>query len=334
MTLVATGPSGERLDLSTFDDARWDAFRASGMPLRCPGCGGPVHSRAIPIPDPGPGEGKELRLFAHNPGAGQRCRELGYQDSAAHDRLKSRIAKAARSVGWSAELEVQPTPACRADVVVTNPSTGRTRAIEAQISPLNTADAVRRHKLYEEEFGACTWTHTREREWASQIPSLQVDQEDQSMVVGGILIDLTDYLEQEPTPIPDVVADLLEGRLIYTSDTHWGSYVRRSAMSSGSRTKLSRRPRRAAARAATRFCQRFREMGGEGQALIRLGITSTVEFNQQLAAAHQFRRRYGEMALSPEQLSVLAAAHEYPLLRVHNPVLDARVRAVLGTGTA
>jgi hypothetical protein len=328
VTLVAlAGP--ERIDLSMLDDRAWADLRQSGETFECAGCHGPMHTRAIPLTNPLPGEDVELRIFAHNPGAAEACRALGYQESDAHDRLKTRIAKAARAIGWTAELEVQPSPACRADVVVSHPTNGRSRAIEAQLASLNTAEAHRRHKLYESEFGACTWTHTKRREWASQIPSLQVDSEDQQLVVGGILVDLRDNIERDPTPVAEVVPDLLEGRIMYVFDAGWGSYVLRSAASSGGVRRDRRRgPRHVSGAGAARFCERFRDLGHAGNVLIRLGLSSLAEFerlrSEAVAAVNRDHR-----SVTDYQMEILAAAYECPDLKVLDPRLEAQVARIL-----
>ena len=71
-------------------------------------------------------------IFAHNPGQADRCRLLGWEESAEHDLLKHRLALAARSVGAKTEFEVMLGDTCRADVVATLPS-GTRWGLEAQL---------------------------------------------------------------------------------------------------------------------------------------------------------------------------------------------------------
>lgn len=143
-------------------------------PYTCRGCGGRVHTRLNPI-DADADTCDPFLTFAHHPHEAEKCRALGlgWDETPEHHQLKSRLARAARKAGWTTELEVQPNPTCRADVVATSPR-GNQWALEAQLATLHLDQAVARHDRYTTEFSACTWVHTRTREWANRIPSLRI----------------------------------------------------------------------------------------------------------------------------------------------------------------
>lgn len=328
MTLVARGPGKSRLDLTLVSDADWDEMRLSGGGYRCEGCGGAMHLRALSITDPLPDEPTELRIFAHNPGEGAKCKALGHDESREHLQLKDHLARAARRAGWTAELEIQVSPECRADVLATNPVNGKTHVLEAQLATLSLSRAVERHSRYEAEFGTCTWTHTGSREWSSQVRSLQVARDDHGTVVGGVLIDLPEHIELDPTPLLDVVPGVLKQDLIYVWSGDWGTYVDRDAMSRGSGVLPQRRRRKVTSAGAARFCNRMQLLGEDGRRLIAEGIPDTKEFVRILSEAHEHRRRHGEMALSDRQWLVLAIAGEHPSLKVVRPELDRILDAI------
>lgn len=282
MTLVALGPGGERLDLDQWSDDEWHAFRREPVPASCEGCGGPMHTKAIPIDRPLPGEPAELRIFAHNPGVAQRCRQLGYDGSPSHDRLKRRIAHGARRAGWTTQYEVQSSPTCRTDVLATNPRTGKTRALEAQLAGLTTADALDRHARYVADFGDCTWVHSGRREWSSQIPSLKVNQE-HDLVVSGILVDLSDGVEAPPTPVEDVVGDVLTNMILWVYASDWGTYVLRDALSRQAPTRPPGRASRRGVKGATRFCGRIQAVDPGIRVLAKFGFAGASDFRLRCA---------------------------------------------------
>jgi hypothetical protein len=317
VVLVALDPSKHRLDLGEFSDAEWDELRRLAPPLTCQGCGGPMHTAAIPLTSPLPGEPPELRIFRHNPGAAEACRLLGHDESPQHDRLKRRLAAGARAAGWSTAFEVRPSPDCQADVVATSPRGTEQYALEAQLASLSLANAVRRHSMYEREFGHCTWTHTGSREWASQIPSMRIDSETQTNVTGGILIDLVNEITAPPEPIVDVIPKVLTNRLRYVYMGDWGSWVAREALGGGS----PRLPRRRRARSVNgehirRFCERVRSVGPSAQALLQAGFPSIEQLLDDLEAGHQLIRDSRTTSVSERQWNALALAYEHPELKV------------------
>jgi hypothetical protein len=180
---------GYKIDLSLRDDELWHAIRRERPLTICANCFGNAHTVSIPGVD-AKGQPTELRIFAHNPGEGQRCRLLGGDESPEHHGFKATIATAVRlTPGWRAELEVMSADErCRADVVAHGPS-GQTWALEAQLARLGVPDAHDRHERYIGAWSNTTWLHTRRREWAHQIPSLRVDDEELTDVVGGLFID-------------------------------------------------------------------------------------------------------------------------------------------------
>lgn len=197
----------------TIDDIM--EIRRHGYPIRCRGCGGPMHCREV-VAD-------KFYIFAHNPGAAERCRLLGGDESEEHDSLKRRLAIAARNYGAKAELEVRFDDECQADVVVTLPS-GDQWGLEAQLATLPYRVAALRHEKYVNHIGRCTWIHTRRRDWATKIESLRIDDDEQKNVIGGVYLDVNGKNLAEPQPVTDVVPDLLGDRLRYQWDNHEGYY--------------------------------------------------------------------------------------------------------------
>lgn len=193
----------ERLDLTTFSDNDWYELRKEKHPpLRCTGCGAPMHTRELSRAERLP-----LRIFAHNPGHGHGT-ALCANESAEHDALKATVATVARKAGWLADVEVTHDDNCRSDVVATHPATKKRHAFEVQFAPLNLADAIDRHERYEDAVGNCTWLHTRDRQWARRIPSLKVD-DTATTVVDGIIIDGSET-PAPPQPVEAVVARVLK----------------------------------------------------------------------------------------------------------------------------
>lgn len=156
----------------------------------------------------------ELITFAHHPGEAELCRKLGFHtdESPQHHYLKDQLARAAKSAGWEAELEV-PGEGCRADVVVSKKGAS-SRVLEAQISPLGEKDALERSERYARSFGQPTWTHTRPRPWSKKVESLRVDDE-MVNVVDGIYVDQAGDIRAEPHPITEAIPSVLNGRLRY-----------------------------------------------------------------------------------------------------------------------
>ena len=234
--------TGETVDLRDIDlDESMKLHQDRLMPWQCRGCGGRVHMRIHRD------DGDELALvtFAHNPGEAERCRELGFHtdESPEHHRLKDRLSTAAKSAGWSAELEV-PGDRCRADVVVSKK--GATRVLEAQVSPLGERDALDRTDRYARCFGPPTWTHTRPRPWSRKVESLRVD-DDLETVVDGVYLDQSGDVRAEPRPLADTVTDVLERRLRYvffnTSAGTIGHFVPTGVKERSARVKAKGRRR-------------------------------------------------------------------------------------------
>lgn len=309
-------------------DGDWEELRREGPDLRCYGCGGRMHTRARDLTDPQPDEPTELRIFAHNPGEGEKCKRLGWDGSPDHDRLKGRLASAARRAGWSVELEVQPSEDCRSDVVATHPTSGKSHALEAQLATLNMHHALERHERYEREFGRCTWTHTGRREWASQVPSLRVDASDHGTVVGGILVDLRENVEADPSPLSDVIPEILENRMLYVYDGDWGTFVLRQAMSSGGGELPKRRRPRITGEGAARFCRKMTDLGEGGRALLESGIADSGEFRRLLDDAHLAVRTLDSRLVTKRQWLILAMAGEHPSLKDIQPEVDAALRTL------
>lgn len=194
-------------------------------PYECRGCGGRVHTRLNPIDDDTDAQDPFL-TFAHHPYEAEKCRALGlsWDESPEHHQLKARLARAARHAGWTTELEVQPNAICRADVVATS-RTGNQWALEAQLATLHLDKAIERHDRYTTEFGACTWVHTRNREWANRIPSLRVEADDHSTVIGGVKVDQIGTIDAPPSPLDKVIPSILAKRITYVYLEDFGYYV-------------------------------------------------------------------------------------------------------------
>lgn len=207
------------------------ALHAGRPQVRCCGCGGRAHIRQLDDAD------NPFMVFAHNPGEVELCRSLGYHtdESAEHNDLKSRLAAAARKAGWSAETEVY-AERCRADVVATDPGSGRCRVLEAQLSFVTLRDVRSRTERYMEGFGGkVTWTHTKKRQWANRskdVEALQVDDEQLAIVIAGVAID-QDGRNAPPTPVEQVVPQILTGQLRYVFDNDFGFYIDLAASQGG-----------------------------------------------------------------------------------------------------
>jgi len=98
-----------------------------------------------------------LRFFAHHPGYSGL---LPKPESYAHTRLKIDVVKAARALGYHAEVEVcgrDPEGAeWRADVLVTSPK-GKRTAFEIQLSSQHLRDFCFRTQRYRRSSVECYW---------------------------------------------------------------------------------------------------------------------------------------------------------------------------------
>lgn len=98
-----------------------------------------------------------LRFFAHHPGY---TGIIPKPESYAHTRLKIDVVKAARALGYHAEMEVcgnDPDGAeWRADVLVTPPE-GRRTAFEVQLSSQHLSDFRSRTERYRRSSIECCW---------------------------------------------------------------------------------------------------------------------------------------------------------------------------------
>ncbi|MFF1916721.1 competence protein CoiA family protein [Streptomyces sp. NPDC058239] len=182
MPLTAVHREQGRLD-ATLDDlgCSWDWAkiykRRPRVPLACPECGHSIHAKLSP---------RRMRYFAHDPGS-PRCSLT--QESMAHRLLKIELKNAAEAAGWEAELEVSGN-GWRADVLVTEPNSGRQIAFEAQLSSI-TLDEVhdRTRRMGAEGIDAC-WVTDRDGPWLGQVASLRVEANDERgplAVTGGVL---------------------------------------------------------------------------------------------------------------------------------------------------
>ncbi|MFF3113607.1 competence protein CoiA [Kitasatospora sp. NPDC057904] len=174
MPLTALHPSHGTLD-ATVDDLgaglHWSTVhRAKPRPdLRCPACAGLVHAKT---------SHRGLRFFAHDT-VQPHCPSTG--ESLEHHHLKRALAHAARTAGWHAAVEV-PGDGWRADVLATAPD-GRRLALEAQLSPITTADIEMRTRRYAAAGVDSCWVTTTRAPWLLAVPSLQVRQDEADWVV-------------------------------------------------------------------------------------------------------------------------------------------------------
>lgn len=257
------------------------AMHAERPPFLCRGCGGPMHLRYYDQSterDPdrfcyftdktGP-----FLAFVHNPGEAERCRALGFHtdESAEHLGMKHLLCEAATSKGWSAETEVHHELTdgrrCRADVVIHRAGLP-SRVLEAQRSPLGTDEAARRTQLYQTAFGDVLWTHTKQRPWSRRLKSLRVDEDDISLVIGGVYKDQGCHDRIDDAPLVDVVGQILPP----ADDLYWvwaaedfGGFVPRSMTPRTVRNSQHQRlPRagsgRPAAGTAVQECDRLSHM--------------------------------------------------------------------------
>lgn len=215
------------------------------IPWLCQGCRGKTHLRrsdtihalAVYTDKLGP-----FVTFVHNPGEAERCRDLGFHtdESVEHDLLKHELATGAEQVGWTTEIE-KTGNGCRADVVATRD--GRSRVLEAQISPLNVDDALRRSDLYRKAFGDPTWTHTRRRQWSTRIPSLQTDEDDLHTVVAGVYLDQGGYEAAPPAPVTETIGRVLTGEIDWVFLEDFGYFVNKATVWKYPQRRPRRRPK-------------------------------------------------------------------------------------------
>lgn len=192
-------------------DEVWEHLRKEGPPIVCVGCGGRAHTRETTY------DSLTVRMFVHNAGYGERCRLLGdVGEGPKHELLKEQIVRAARSGGWSADVEViSPDEKVRADVVCTNGD--RTHTWEAQLATLNRHLANERHERYVHTWGNTTWVHTGYREWSKDIPSIRVDEEQRDTVIGGVYVNAEEPVP--PAPLSGYVPRILDRiQIVYVTD--------------------------------------------------------------------------------------------------------------------
>lgn len=205
--IAADGSTGNVVDLTVDDDKTWSAIwrRKTGTRLRCRSCGHPVHAKLS--------QGG-LRFFAHSPGASD-CPTVG--ESARHLELKAVFARAFRSVGWTAELEVAG-PNWRADVLATGPD-GAPVAVEVQCSGI-TPDAVAERTARHSSAGVFTlWIVPRPPPlWATRRTVVSVTWDNR--VVDAVLTAAADGRPQMagPASIDRFVQRFAERRIMPTAD--------------------------------------------------------------------------------------------------------------------
>ncbi len=321
MTLVAELASGDRVDLTAVSDHEWEELRARAPALKCVGCRGKMHTYEVQLVTAAgaAAPATTLRIFRHNPGYAERCRLMGWQESAEHDLLKTRLAEGARRAGWNAQVEVWHDESCRADVVATHPTSGNQHALEAQLATLSTHDALERHGRYVDAFGACTWTHSGRREWSKRIPSLRVTYEAPTTVVGGVLVDPSEDVEADPMPVVQVIDGVLRNQIIYIYDNNsdWGTYVLRDSLTRSTNLRRRRSPRQVRGD-AKRFCDRMAKLGTAELALLTSGFADLDDFRAALERAHRSFRTgsvWVPSELPSAEHAALALAGEHPELK-------------------
>ncbi|PRY76038.1 hypothetical protein CLV80_110124 [Yoonia maritima] len=196
--------TGEIVEAFSVSDLEWDAL--------CNAQTGTVLMPRSKWPAVPKTSSRGLRFFAHNVGfSGNPPKPESY----AHTRLKIDILKAARSLGYTADLEVAgSTPDGNqwiADVLVTLPNGNKT-AFEVQLSSQHLNDFRLRTKRYRESSVKCCWiiseepvgNHLRKAifnenfEYNQAHIELQVDDED-LLTFGVTLKDKSTYPDSCPT---------------------------------------------------------------------------------------------------------------------------------------
>lgn len=157
------------IDATVANETTWSSvWRArTGDRLRCRGCGGSLVAKRM--------SSSGLRFFAHSTTTPE-CPSYG--ESARHLHLKGRFAEAFRAVGWAVEVEATGD-GWRADVLVSDPATGRRVAVEVQLASI-TPDVVEermsRHAASDVE---TLWVFERNRpRWGQAVPSALIDRDD------------------------------------------------------------------------------------------------------------------------------------------------------------
>lgn len=144
-------------------------------PLTCDECRHPMHGKVSP---------NGLRFFAHAPHAPNCATAL---ESLAHHMLKLELSNAARDAGAHAEMEVRgPDGTWRADVMASDPGGTWRMALEAQLSPITTADIIARYEQMATDGVPSIWFSDRPRPpWLGDVPSARLAHPDDG---GGLVV--------------------------------------------------------------------------------------------------------------------------------------------------
>lgn len=164
------------IDLTDVSDEVWVSIwrQATGDRLRCRSCSQPMHAKQS--------SATGLRFFAHT-NVVPECPSQG--ESARHLHLKNAFARAFRTAGWVAQLEVAGE-GWRADVLVTAP-TGQQVAFEVQLSPITLDEVQERQRRHQASALHTVWVVSGKRPlWARSQPTVLVT--DTDTVVDTVLI--------------------------------------------------------------------------------------------------------------------------------------------------
>jgi len=172
MPLTALDALGTLIDSTTATDEAWRTVyktRPRSI-LRCRGCGDGMQAKVSSL---------GLRFFAHDR-VRPDCPSNG--ESPDHRWLKSRLAAAVRTAGWTAEIEAEPRAGdiggWRADVLAIAPEGARRVALEAQLAPMTEAVGVERTERYAQDGIETLWVTLKNAPWLWKLMGCKVDRDE------------------------------------------------------------------------------------------------------------------------------------------------------------
>lgn len=308
MPLVALDEDGNRVVAREVPEERWTEMRvrpkSRTTDYRCRWCDHPMHPKLL--------SASGTPYFAHNPGS--ECPHVGPAESLAHLRLKDRIYVAIERVNrWTAGLEVPGVDPVTGDeyeidVLARSDRSGSAPwAYEVQLSP-QSADETERRTLERQRGHSArvTWVNNRNRSWATDFPSVELGDDDWT-VVNGVFDDLD--VPAAPMPMDGVVDGFLRDRLWWVQGT---GYIDKRAPGLGSAMARSKKVRKCNLTMVDDYCDRVSGMSDAMFLSVPSGFASWTEDEWFLFAPMAQARQHAKQPLSFVDLQ---AIERYPVPR-------------------
>lgn len=175
-----------------------------------------------------------LRYFAHD------RRQVDcdlHGETLLHRQLKACVAAFVRRRGWTAALEAVPelgdAGGWRADVLASDPSSGRRIAFEVQLAAMTTDEARARTARYGADGIETVWLTTRAAPWLWKIPGCQIaapqpDADSFTVARGLMKLDGERWRMPLGVPLENVIGGLLTGTAVacridwFSEKVPWG----------------------------------------------------------------------------------------------------------------